>query len=395
MLYFLSSWKSGTDYKNIYLMRTLYDGKIVRHNKFEALNYIHKEKPRLAIVRGDGCPNYKIPLACGVPYILIQHDIWTLRLDADPREEQEMIENAAAIVFTSEDHVKYCKRYKLPYYKVIHTRPLEKDLSEPYPKLPGLHLVYAGGILNKNQVGTDFGYRMYLDIFKRFLDNGWKVHIYYPYDYKNIQEYSDIGCIVHGNLPYKQLLKEMSRYTAGFVGYNKIGVPLKAFEYTQTCRPNKLWDYLAAGIPTVGYQVGNGAKIFNNKWGINLKDLTDKTIQSIPNRINKLKITDKLRYSQVMDKDLNKYKAVFREAFKIEPKPIKLPEYMDWEGREIVAKVQNLRPYRIYRAGLVIEPYQVTDFLNLTEQQWKELKAHVGIKIIYEENNGTKIRSNS
>ncbi|GAJ22409.1 unnamed protein product, partial [marine sediment metagenome] len=198
-----------------------------------------------------------------IPYILIEHDINSLRRGLDrytEKQGREKMGNASAVIFTSEEHAEYYEKmkkkykWKIPYYEIIHTRPLKKDLDfVPLNKLEGLNLVYAGGVVaNWHKVNSIYGYRCYHEIFKRFIEAGWKVHVYSAsHNQRLLREYRESGCITYNNLTYKELLKEMSKYTAGFHSYNKIGVSEIAYNYTQTCRGNKIWDYLAAGIPTI------------------------------------------------------------------------------------------------------------------------------------------------
>jgi hypothetical protein len=112
-------------------------------------------------------------------------------------------------------------------------------------------------------------------------------------------------------MPYQELLKDMSQYTAGLQSYNKEGVPELAFNYTQTCRPNKAWDYLAANIPTIGLYAGNCAKIYTQGgWGIEIPNTEIETLENI----NLPEFPDSLRFEQVMDKDLDKFDNVIQRS---------------------------------------------------------------------------------
>jgi len=117
--------------------------------------------------------------------------------------------------------------------------------------------------------------------------------------------------VPHGWLPYAELLQEMSQYTAGLQAYAKVGVKKRQFEYTQTCRPNKTWDYLAAGIPTIGLYPGNCAKIYQEGgWGVVVPNTERSTLENI-----KLpSFPDSLRYEQVMENDLSLFKQVIDKA---------------------------------------------------------------------------------
>jgi hypothetical protein len=387
ILYLITRWEVGTAYKNIQLMKENFGGTIVKNSISQTIQYL-KTKPDFMVVRGDARRDYELALRFKLPYILIENDIFSMRNGHSEDKDKHKIEKASAIIFTSDGHVQYCKEkgYKLPYYEIIHSRPLKKDLGfEPLPKLEGLNLVYAGGIGNSwNSRKTPYGYRAYHEIFKKFIEAGWKVHIY-PAIYKNLSEYRDIGCIVHNTIKAENILKELSQYTAGFHGYNKIDVPENAYNYTQNCIGNKCWDYLGAGIPTVGFQGGKGMNIYRNKWGVVLRSLSNRTLSNLPKRLEKLNITDEMRYENVMDNDLDKYENVVNKALKDRKKIELLPKVKIpvWDKNDMVIQVTNKRPTPIERGNKIFEPYSTTEPFTVTKSQWKEIKAHVGLKILY------------
>jgi len=274
---------------------------------------------------------YMIPKKYDIPYVLFEHDIHSLRANLtewQTRTEKEMLESAAGIIFTSEDHLAYC-RQTYPNMTtntgIVHLRPLKKDLAfEPLPKLDGKHLIYAGGLTSSPS--GNYGYRGYHKIFKAFIDSGWAVHLYGNryIQYDITSGYASLGCTIHKWVPYGALLQEASQYTAGLQVFNKDdGVPLKAFEYTQTCRPNKTWDYLAAGIPTIGLNPGNCAKIYiEGGWGVKIEDTSPKTLSNLelPD------IPPGLRFEQNMDRDIPEFDRVIKIALGLKRHVIKVIE---------------------------------------------------------------------
>ncbi len=400
ILYHISKWYEGTAYKNINFMKDNFGGVIIKDDTQEVKRYIEEEHPDFMVVRGDNRTDYKIAMRYKIPYLLIENDISSMRIG--PKEgydtEREMIENASAMILTSEGHADYLikKRdegWNVPYFKIIHTRPLAKDLegSESKQKLPGLNLVYAGGIMpgwTRNK--RPFGYRCYHEIFTQFIKAGWNVHIYSAsYNTGKLSEYKGIGCVVHETMEYKKLLQEMTRYTAGFHGYNKDHVPALAYQYTQECIGNKVWDYLAAWIPTIGFQGGRGMKIYNNKWGIILRNIDEKTIKGIPDRLGRLKITEKMREQNVMDKDLNKYKKIVNKIMR-ESKEGKMRKYYslvkllpikDNERLKNNIRVRNKGVVPIYRGGYTFQPGETTKEMTINMRTYKEIKSHISLVI--------------
>lgn len=393
IIYYVSRWYEGTAYKNISFMQDNFGGVTVKDDITRVRKIIEEMKPDLMIVRGDAKTDYKIPIIYKIPYILIEHDINSLRRGLNrytERHDREKIGNASAVIFTSEEHAEYYERmkrkhnWKIPYYEIIHTRPLKKDLDfTQRKKMEGLHLVYAGGtIANWRKVDSIYGYRCYHEIFKRFIEAGWTVHIYSAsHNQSKLREYREFGCITYNNISYKKLLRVMSQYTAGFHGYNKMGVSPIAYNYTQTCIGNKIWDYLAAGIPTIGYQGGRGMKIYNEKWGIIIDDLETGTLNRIPERLKRLKITKRIRKSNVMDKDIKKFRKVMEIALKGKPKKYIVTKFISKSPFPKIISVENRGQRIISRANHVFVPGKLTEEFQVNESAFKLIKAHIHLKI--------------
>ena len=261
----------------------------------------------IAIVHGDNRNDYTAALAMGRPYILVVQDVLSMRSGCDRLDsEREQVESAGAILFTSEDHRDWmAERYALPPHEIVHLRPLASDLVTPTaPKIPR-SAVYAGGVLParfaREELGGLYGYRCYHSLFRAILGAGWDVHIYPGYGQRDSTEYEALGCVWHDQLPQRSLYEELSHYAVGIQAYAKTGPQA----YIKTCRPNKLWDYLTAGIPTLGYNTGNGARLYHGRWGVAVDSL--KAIPGALERASGIQITPELQESQTMDGDLEKF----------------------------------------------------------------------------------------
>ena len=277
-------------------------------------------EPDLILCRGDWRQIYKTALRLRIPYLLIEHDVATLRDGGtvkEQRNEREMIENASGMILPSEDLIPYlASRYVLPPYRVIHLRPSGEDINfQPSRrKLLGLNLVYAGGLARRSRRRTGFGYRAYHGIFRAFMRAGWTVTLFPTCDNGTaVEEYRKIGCKIMKPKRYRDLLREMGKFQAGFLGYNKRGVPRQAFAYSQMARPNKTWDYLAAGIPTIAFNVGGLAKIIRRGgWGVILKNLKPTTIKALSKRLPR--ITNAMRKREVIERDSESLHSLLHEG---------------------------------------------------------------------------------
>ncbi len=241
------------------------------------------------------------------PYILIMNDVPSLRRDGIPTQrEHDLVSSASGVLFASPIHLEYVqKHYGVENYELVLLRPLLEDLRFiPLPKQPKT-VVYAGGIgINSN---NSFGYRDYRQIFSNIIDCGWTVHIYpIKEKYEECHAYGRIGCVVHNTVPPNALYQHMSQYSMGFQGYSH----LCDQRYTQVCYPNKAWEYLAAGIPTLGFNTGPCGNAYNNKWGLVAESMSD--FHSLLPILENWTVPPHIRYSQTIDRDLPKFQNLIR-----------------------------------------------------------------------------------
>lgn len=389
-------WYDGSQYKLPELLKKEFGIDFTRGKIREDLD--------LGICWGDVHLLYKEFLKKNIPYILVEHDVYSLRFEINGKilsHDREKMENASAVIFTSEEHAEYYEMLKkkhdwhIPKYIIIHNKPLRKDIKfKPRQKLEGLHLVMAGGIIGhwRNSItkerAINFNYKTFHYIFKKFIEAGWNVHMY-PTKFRrsnSFNELKNIGCIFHEYVPGNKIYEEMSQYTAGLHANNDINTPERAFKYAQSTRPNKLYDYLASGIPTIGYQGGERSMdVYRDKWGIVIDDLEPETLKAIPERLKKIKILQKWRKESVLEKEINKIEYIINVALKetknksrkkyIVPKLISkspFPKYITVENRGKIL---------IERANHIFTPGEKTEIFQVNENDFRLIKAHVHLKI--------------
>jgi hypothetical protein len=308
---------------------------------------IRDHAPDAVLVRGDRWPMWEAPYNLGVPYILDQHDVHSLRVPPNQAvcfNERQMVEGAAAIIFTSEDHQAYHQaRYDCPPSRVVHLRPLASAVRglERLPKLKGRNIVYAGGITRNTDAGGIYGYRSYdVSIFPALQAAGWTVHVFpcYLSTARVRRDFANRGIVVHDEVPEADLPRELSRFQVGLQAYANDGCVPEAFSYCMTCRPNKLWTYLAAGIPTVGFQGGNGMALYDGRWGL-VADSLDE-LGKVAAKAAKMKIPAKLRHAEVMDNDLE----AFAELVEITRKAVRVRTRQRRERQAGMVVVQAPNP---------------------------------------------------
>jgi hypothetical protein len=297
----------GSAYKYSELLKQACEVDVVRADDPHIIERV--QACDFAAIRADRFRHYEIPRDLGLPWLAIAHDLAAMR---DPhtesaRDERALLEGAFGVVFATEPlRVWARERYRLPPTTVIALRPLRRDLDfEPLVKLPGRTLVYAGGIGPMHAVHTPWGYRSNRLIFEAAIRGGWEVHVYPVTSRGGVdEEYAKVGCVVHKPVPERELLRELSQYTAGLQVFWTEGVPPAAVEYVRLAWPNKTWIYHAAGIPTVGVNPGFEApRIFAGRWGIVLDSWLDLE-RLAPSDLPAL--DDDLREREVAERDLLK-----------------------------------------------------------------------------------------
>jgi hypothetical protein len=322
-LYFMrGSWHAGSTYKYYTMLKKLYGGYMIADYITDKRIKDKLGKPDLIFMLhhfrfyDEYKNNYP-----NIPYVIIENDVDLMRNGVNGHtieEHRKRIEEAGAIIFTCQSHADfYLKtlKFKLPYYEVIPLRPLKNDIvGYSKDKIGNRELVYIGGIVGEEK-NKNFYYRYLIPIFKKFIRAGWNIHIYPIVNTKDIlKTYLKIGCIFHEKMAFQDLTSEISQYRAGLHVFNRKNTPIKAYNYCQKCVSNKTWDYLAAGIPTIGYHPGVGGDIYDKKWGIVLKSLGKKQLEQLDDDLKKIKIDKALIYHETMERDTKKFQRIVNHA---------------------------------------------------------------------------------
>jgi hypothetical protein len=392
------NWHDGSSYKFPYFLKKAFGIEITRE-KIDG-------KYDLGICKGDWYTFHREFMDKGIPYLLLEHDIYSFRFGLNEKSyahDKEKIENAVAVIFTSEDYVEYYEDLKkkygwhIPKYVVIHNKPLTKDLKfTPREKLEGLHLVLEGGLSIWKKKDDPYHYKAYNYIFEQFINAGWNVHIY-PTKVASMlaksEAYKALGCIIHEWIPCKDLYQEISQYTAGFQGFNSINTPESSLKFAQACRPNKIYDYLASGIPTIGYNGKNAMEIYRDKWGVVIDDLKPETLAAIPERLKKIKITKKMRNDNVLEKERDKFEYIINVAleeaenkdrvkYNIGKNPFENTVSNPFAKKfPIKITVENKTPCIITRINRSFLPHSISEVFTIDKMDYKQLRAHVNLII--------------
>jgi len=111
-----------------------------------------------------------------------------------------------------------------------------------------IHCVYAGSIIfDESMFAPKYYYYYYL----RFAESGIHIHFYSNSNEIKCKEFAETHPLLHyeGNIRGVELITQMSKYDLGFCLYNIQDNVMDS--YLQICSPNKLFEYLAAGLPVI------------------------------------------------------------------------------------------------------------------------------------------------
>ena len=227
------------------------------------LIHVHNEPSWIATVAKQARPD--------IPVILDCHDLNSARFGKHNEIEDAAIKTCDGFITPSygyKQHIKKfykcCKPVEVIYSMCNEDFYFDRQPNR-VPSVPGV--VYEGGITADDR--HPHPYRDYRQLTNVLLELGIPFHIYGANDTWNAT-YQHLGAYMYPTLPYNEMLRSLSRYDWGFVGP---GVPHRAFDW---CMPNKLFEYLAAGIPVIVWKSDEAAEWVKERGvGVVIDDLNE------------------------------------------------------------------------------------------------------------------------
>jgi glycosyltransferase involved in cell wall biosynthesis len=248
--------------------------------------HVHNEPNWIVIAaaaeRDRSCP--------GVPVVFDVHDLESMRESGDTdKDETAAIHAADAFIFPSRAYMHGVRTSRnvdsVPCRVIYSMCGRDEIVDQPLPRVNGI--VYEGAavapLLNFNNKSPGWkGYRDYSSMTRALTGAFVPFHLY-GIRKEFQQPYINAGAIVHDMIRYPDLLKQLSRYDWGLCGH------LESHPQWNKAMPNKLFEYLAAGIPVISINADEVSD-FVSKHGLGVvaKDL---------NELNKIARDRKMRSS--------------------------------------------------------------------------------------------------
>lgn len=161
------------------------------------------------------------------------------------------------IMFCSEPGKEVlCKKYNLEKDKIFVIGNYPLTSFKPTVKIQKLseidgelHCVYEGGIAFNADTFVPKYY--FYDYFLRFCEAGVHIHFYSNANVSKCEELAQAHPLLHyeGNLSGIDLVTQMQKYDIGFCLFNISEGSMDS--YLKHTSPNKIFEYLAAGLPIV------------------------------------------------------------------------------------------------------------------------------------------------
>ena len=235
------------------------------------LIHVHNEPDWLVTIAKKARPELPIVYDC--------HDLDSQRRGEANKDEIEAMKAADAYFFPSKAYLEGAAEYhQLPAEKpksVIYSMVGEETIYVPEKPMPRWRgIVYQGGSVCPTDTvpATHPEYPLYRD-YLLFADAMYSFGIpFVMYGVKPqfIPGYIHHGAVVFGAYEYTQMIANISRYDWGL-----IGCPHNQPQW-QKAMPNKLFEYLAAGIPVMSLNAKEaGEFVEDNGFGVIIKEPED------------------------------------------------------------------------------------------------------------------------
>jgi len=278
-------------------------------------------------------------LACDTLVIHDVHDLISLRDPDNPNLKYfEGIANRGADGRVYSTHLQMKEANRMYGIDVDNSMVLfnyvsKDDVPSKYKRklseIDGkIHIVYEGSIR------IDSGHRNYMPIFKEIAKNKLHIHIYPSFHVEEYEKEFINNPYVHYNKPISpnEIIYEMTQFDFGIIPFVESD---KNTRHLNSAVPNKLFEYLAAGLPVIASDL-EGIRYFIEKDNVGI---VYKNIDDILNSVDKLKNIKIENKVYTVEDEIDKLIEFYRKIISKRNSPIRRVD--DERKREHLKKVYS------------------------------------------------------
>lgn len=281
----------------------IYDGIYAIHTINQFIEFV--ERSNFDYIHCSNEPDLLTLISTQTKKVIIHdcHDLSSSYRSMSPEEmfiEFAANKNSNGVIYTTEGIRKEAlKKFNLPVEKTFVLENListELVPSKRYEKISSsdyeLHCVYEGGVVPYDRES----HRYFEEIWTRLAIEGVHVHFYTNCERGDCSYLESLHERIHyeGNFSSKRLAEEMTKYDVGLCVLN---VTEKNRQYLEYASPNKIQEYVNAGIPVaVGSITSQKEFVESNGFGREI-DLGGNIFQQLV-EISKIKIEDNILHKR-------------------------------------------------------------------------------------------------
>ncbi len=237
-------------------------------------------------------------LAGKTPVIHDTHDLISLRADGDANLiyfEGVANRGAAGRVYVTPYLLQTAQKMygvqgpSIVFYNYASRADLPSEFLPKLSTTDGLvHIVYEGGI------GGD-RHRDFIALFNDLAKNDIHIHVYPSFYNEQLADYFSSNKNIHYYRPCspKMIMRQMTQYDLGIIPFN---LEKGNKQFLDTSLANKLFEYLAAGLPVLTSSLKSYNDFFNEyPVGLSFENIDD-IIEKIPQLLENSKKIDYTKY---------------------------------------------------------------------------------------------------